>query len=130
MARRGKFGKAALLMGAAAMAAGVLLKRDKVAGLLTSGSSGTSSGTDWAPTRVPEPSNYDAPGPVANTATPVPAPEPEVLTETGAIDEAAEEAAAAAEAANIGGQVSDYADVDDPSLVADEATRPLVEAGE
>ena len=34
MARRGRFGKAALLMGAAAVAAGVLLKRDKVTALL------------------------------------------------------------------------------------------------
>ncbi|MGH3102016.1 MAG: hypothetical protein ACRDPU_13590 [Thermoleophilia bacterium] len=40
MARRGKFGKAALLMGAAAVAAGVLLKREKVAGLLGQGALG------------------------------------------------------------------------------------------
>ena len=110
MARRGKFSKAALLMGAAAVAAGVLLKRDKVAGLLSPGSRDTPE-PSWTPSPPPAPSNYDAPGPVANTATPVPAPEPEVRTETGAIDEAAEEAAAAAEAANIGGTVSDYADV-------------------
>ena len=67
---------------------------------------------------------------MANTATPVPAPEPLVRDEDGAIDEAAEEAAAAAEAANIGGPVSDYAGIQEPRLAADEADRPLVEAGE
>src|SRR3954471_11633563 len=129
MARRGKFGRAALLLGAAAVAAGVLLKKDKVQGLLSSGSSAPAEG-GWAPAPAAGPSNYDAPGPVANTATPVPAPEPEVRTETGAIDEAAEEAAAAAEAANIGGTVSEYADVIDPDEPATEADRPLAEAGE
>ena len=48
--------------------------------------------------------------------------------EPGRIDEAAEEAAAAAEAANIGGTVSDYAGPAD--LPATEAERPLAEAGE
>src|SRR6476659_2278201 len=129
MARRGKFGKAALLMGAAAVAAGVLLKRDKVAGLLGQGQQ-AASGPSWTPAPAPAPANYDAPGPVANPSTPVPAPEPFVLEEDGSIDEQAEEAAAAAEAANIGGQVSDYASVQDPDLGADEADRPLVEAGE
>ena len=52
-------------------------------------------------------------------------PEPQ---RPAAIDEAAEEAAAAAEAANIGGTVSAYAG---PSgEPADEAERPLAEAGE
>ncbi len=71
-------------------------------------------------------SNYDAAGPVANTATAVPVPPP---YEEPAIDEAAEEAAAAAEAANIGGPVSDYAG---PELgeVATPEERPLAEAGE
>jgi len=129
MARRGKFGRAALLLGAAAVAAGVLLKKDKVTGLLSSGSQQPAD-TGWAPAPATGPSNYDAPGPVANTATPVPAPEPEVLTDTGAIDEAAEEAAAAAEAANIGGTVADYADTREEDQVADEADRPLAEAGQ
>ena len=123
MARRGKFGKAALLMGAAAVAAGVLLKRDKVAGLLPG------RGQTYeppAPPPPPAPSNYDVSGPVANTATPVPAPDPQ---QPEAIDEAAEEAAAAAEAANIGGTVSDYAGPE-YGEVADEAERPLAEAGE
>ena len=129
MARRGKFGKAALLMGAAAVAAGVLLKRDKVAGLLGQGQQAAEP--SWTPAPAPPaPSNYDAPGPVANTATPVPAPEPFIREEDGSIDEQAEEAAAAAEAANIGGQVSDYAAIQEPDLVAPEADRPLVEAGE
>src|SRR4051794_6211182 len=130
MARRGKFGRAALLLGAAAVAAGVLLKKDKVQGLLSSGGSSAPADTGWAPAPAAGPSNYDAPGPVANPATPIPAPEPEVLTDTGGIDEAAEEAAAAAEAANIGGQVSDYAGVMDESEPATEAERPLAEAGE
>jgi hypothetical protein len=107
-----------LLVGAAVVAAGIFLKRDKVAGLLPSRTepySPPSSG----------PSNYDAPGPVANTATPVPAPEAQ---EPAAVDEAAEEAAAGAEAANIGGTVSDYAGPNGEP--ATEAERPLAEAGE
>jgi D-alanyl-D-alanine carboxypeptidase/D-alanyl-D-alanine-endopeptidase (penicillin-binding protein 4) len=109
-----------LLFGAAVVAAGVLLKRDKVAGLLPG------RGQTYEPPapHQPGPSNYDAPGPVAITATPVPAPEPQ---EPEAIDEAHEEAAAAAEAANIGGVVSDYAGpADEP---ATEAERPVAEAG-
>ena len=67
-------------------------------------------------------------GPVANTATPVPAPDPQGEP-PATIDEADEEAAAAAEAAAIGGNSSDYAG---PELgeTADEAHRPLAEAGE
>jgi hypothetical protein len=113
-----------LLLGGVAMAllAGVLFKRDKVVGLLPS------RGQTYEPPATPPPpgpSNYDAPGPVANTATPVPAPDPQ---QPQAIDEDAEEAAAAVEAANIGGVVSDYAGPAD--LPADEAERPLAEAGE
>jgi hypothetical protein len=111
-----------LLLGAAVVAAGVLLKRDKVAGLLPG------RGQTYAPPYEPPspgPSNYDAPGPVANTATPVPAPDPQ---RPEPIDEAAEEAAAAAEAANIGGVVSDYAGI--TGEVASEEERPLAEAGE
>jgi flagellar assembly factor FliW len=111
--------KRLLLLGTAVVAAAVLLKRDKVAGLLPSRSE-----TPYTPPST-GPSNYDAPGPVANTATPVPVPE---AYEPPAIDEDAEEAAAAAEAANIGGVVSDYAGPE--GLPADEAERPLAEAGE
>jgi hypothetical protein len=111
-----------LLFGAAVVAAGVLLKRDKVAGLLPGRGQTYEPPTEPPP---PAPSNYDAPGPVANTATPVPAPDPQ---QPEAIDEAAEEAAAAAEAANIGGVVSDYAGPSDQP--ATEAERPLAEAGE
>jgi hypothetical protein len=67
-------------------------------------------------------------GPAQNTATKVPAPEPQVRDETGGIDERAEEEAAAAEAAAIGGKVEDYAGPDGEP--ADEAMRPLAEAGE
>ena len=113
--------KLLLLGGAVAVAAAALWKRDKVAGLLPSR---TETHEPPAPP-APGPSNYDAPGPVANTATPVPAPDPQ---EPAAIDERAEEAAAAAEAANIGGTVSDYAGPAD--LPPTEAQRPLAEAGE
>jgi len=107
-----------LLLGAAVVAAGIFLKRDKVAGLLP-------SRTEPYEPPAPGPSNYDAPGPVANTATAVPVPEPH---QPAAIDEAAEEAAAAAEAANIGGTVSDYVGPDGER--ASEEFRPLAEAGE
>ena len=75
---------------------------------------------------VPAPSNYDIGGPAANTATHVPVPAPAVPSE---IDEEAEIAAAAAEAAGIGGTVSPYAS-DDPVMLADEELRPLLEGGE
>jgi hypothetical protein len=111
--------RAILLGGAAiAVAAGVLYKRDKIAGMLPG------RGETYEP-HVPGPSNYDVSGPVENTATPVPAPDPQ---QPAAVDEAAEEAAAAAEAANIGGPVSDYAGPADQA--ATEAERPLAEAGE
>src|SRR5215207_2976705 len=121
-----------LLAGGAVVAAGAaaLLKRDKVAGLLPSRSSEPETAP---PPPVPsQPSNYDAPGPVANTATPVPAPDPQpdpLAGEPPHIDEAAEEAAAAAEASNIGGAPPEYAGeaLDEP---AGEAFRPLAEAGE
>ena len=119
-----------LLLATAGAAAAAFLNRDKVAGLLRPGSE-ESGAQDWTPAPPPAPSNYDAPGPVANTATPVPAPEPVVRTDTGAIDEEAEVQAAAAEAANIGGPGGGYAPVlDETSSVAGEAERPLAEAGE
>ena len=115
-----------LLIGGAVVAAGAaaLLKRDKVAGLLPS-RAGEPEPVRPAP---PQPSNYDAPGPVANTATPVPAPDPHGEP-PATIDEAAEEAAAAAEAGAIGGSPSEYAGAE-ADAPADEAFRPLAEAGE
>jgi hypothetical protein len=110
----------ALLLGGAltAIVAAVFFKRDKIAALLPG------RGETYEP-HAPGPSNYDVSGPVANTATAVPAPE---ARQPPAVDEAAEEAAAAAEAANIGGPVSDYAGpTGEP---ATEAERPLAEAGE
>jgi hypothetical protein len=118
-------GKLLLLGGAVAAAGAVaLLKRDKVAGLLPSRAG---EPAPYSPV-PPQPSNYDAPGPVANTATPIPAPDPHGRPPES-IDEAAEEAAAAAEAAAIGGSVSDYAGAE-PGEAVDEAHRPLAEAGE
>jgi len=107
----------------AAVGAAALLKRDKVAALLPSRTGGEAPPAP-AP---PQQTNYDAPGPVANTATPVPAPDSHE-TPPPAIDEAAEEAAAAAEAGAIGGTVNEYAGPDGEP--ADEAHRPLAEAGE
>jgi hypothetical protein len=108
----------------AAAGAAAALKRDKVAALLPSRSGGE-GGADPTP---PQPSNYDAPGPVANTATPIPAPDPHGEPPAH-IDPVAEEAAAAAEAAAIGGSPTEYAG-DELGEPADEAFRPLAEAGE
>jgi hypothetical protein len=112
-----------LMLGGIAVAAGTVayLKRDRVAGLLPSRTQEPA-----APPPPPAPSNYDAPGPPANTATPVPAPEPQV--HPAGLDEQAEVDAAAAEAANIGGTVSDYAGPDGEYATPEEA--PLAEAGE
>ena len=125
-----------LLIGGALVAAGAaaLKNRQKVAGLIGARSSvsepppPTNPAATFTPQAVPTPTpaNYDAPGPPANTATPVPAPDP---LEPEAIDEEAEVAAAAKEAANIGGTVSDYAGTE-TGEIADEELRPLVEAGE
>jgi len=119
MARSSRRGRL-LLLGAAAVAAGVFLKRDKVAGLLPS------RAETYSPP-APGPSNYDAPGPVANTATAVPVPE---AYEPEPVDEAAEEAAAAAEAANIGGPAPDYAAAAEPGQLAPDEEVPVAEAGE
>lgn len=139
---------------AAGVAAVVYVKRDRARALLPGESS---SPEPYSPPPPPQPSNYDAPGPVANTATPIPAPDPVVVPEPAAIvpeptsapepseqheslvevlaeappafDEAAEEDAAAAEAAAIGGSPSDYVG-SEPGFAADEAERPLAESGE
>jgi hypothetical protein len=118
-----------LLLGGlvAALGAGLLLKRDKVAALLPGRSEEFSAPPGgWAPP-PPAPSNYDVGGPVSNTATPVPAPDP---VQPPAVDEAAEEAAAAAEAANIGGPAPDYAAAAEPERLAPEEERPAAEAGQ
>jgi len=137
--RRGGKGKLVLLGGAVAAAgAAVLLKKDKVAGMLPS-RTGDAPAPSPAPT-PPQPSNYDVRGPVANTSTPIPAPDhqqaPPAETPPAddvpappPIDEAAEEAAAAAEAAAIGGTPEQYTG-EDRDIAADEAFRPLAEAGE
>ena len=119
-------GKKSLLLGGVAVAgaAALLLKRDKVTALLPGRSESAPVGSDGGYTPPPV-SNYDASGPVSNTATAVPVPPAQ---EPPTIDEAAEEAAAAAEAANIGGTVSDYAGPDGET--ATDAEAPLAEAGE
>ena len=123
--KRRRPGKKALLIGAVATAAtaALLLKREKVTALLP-GRSDEPAPPEPAYT-PPSVSNYDASGPVANTATSVPVPP---AYEEPTIDEAAEEAAAAAEAGNIGGTVSDYAGPEGEPPTPEEA--PLAEAGE
>jgi hypothetical protein len=111
--------------GVAAAVAALFFKRESVKGLLPGGNTETAPAPQPDAYTPPAVSNYDAAGPVANTATAVPVPP---AFEEPTIDEAAEEAAAAAEAANIGGSVSDYAGPD--GEIADEAYAPLAEAGE
>jgi len=116
-----------LLIGGAAAGVGAAayFGRHKAAALLPS------RGRDEAapaPTAPPQPSNYDAPGPPANTATPIPAPDPQGEP-PAKVDPAAEEAAAAAEAGAIGGEPSDYSGPA-PDEPAGESFRPLAEAGE
>jgi hypothetical protein len=124
---RRRRGRRLLLGGVfAALGVGLLVKRDRVKALLP----GSEPVAPPPPPPPPAPSNYDVAGPVANTATPVPAPDP---VAPQAIDERAEEEAAAAEAANIGGPAPDYAAAAEPGAQApelDEAERPLAEAGE
>ena len=129
--KRRRPGAKTLLIGGAAAAAGgaVLFKRDKVTALLPGGRGDEPAPPEpsYTPSYTPPPvSNYDASGPVTNTATPVPVPP---AYEEPTIDEAAEEAAAAAEAANIGGPVSDYAgsELGEPATPAE---APLAEAGQ
>lgn len=134
----GLMNKRTLLLGGLAVAAvaGALKNRERVAGLIgvRTGASEpprpepAASPPPERPAAPPAPANYDLSGPAANTATPVPAPEPLVHGE-GAIDERAEEEAAAAEAAAIGGSAPEYAGLE-PGELAGEAERPLMEAGE
>jgi hypothetical protein len=137
------FSARTLVLGGLAVAAAAALKnKRKAAALIGSQSStpepyqppstapvGAPSATPGEPAPAPAVSNFDAPGPPENTATPVPAPDPQVHEPEGGIDEAAEEEAAAAEAGNIGGPDPVYADsvLDEP---AEAEVRPLAEAGE
>jgi hypothetical protein len=120
--RRPPVGKLLIGGGIAAGLLALLYKRDAVRGLLPGGSTESAPAE---PTYTPPPvSNYDASGPVANTATAVPVPP---AFEEPAVDEAAEEAAAAAEAANLGGPVSDYEGPEGD--LATESERAVAEAG-
>ena len=105
--------KRLLLVGVAVAAGAAYAKRDQVRQLLPGGSSAPPE--PYSPP-APGPSNYDVAGPPANTATPVPAPEPVVTPEPGrsepveeqaiqaddtpALEDAIADAAAAAEAAD------------------------------
>jgi hypothetical protein len=105
--------KRLLLVGVAVAAGAAYAKRDQVRQLLPGGSQPEPE--PYSPP-APAPSNYDVSGPPANTATPVPAPEPVVTPEPGrsepveeapiqaddtaAVEDAIADAAAAAEAAS------------------------------
>jgi hypothetical protein len=171
---RSSFRRFLLVGGAlAAVAAGAYVKRERMRELLPGGSSAPEP---YSPPAPPQPSNYDAPGPPANTATPIAAPDPVVTPDPARsdpveeqaipaddpqaveaavdaaaadaradgiragddpsrqdvpepIDEAAEERAAAAEAAAIGGRPHEYAG-SEPDEPISEAERPLAESGE
>ena len=117
-----------ILAGCAALGAAATgyLQRKRAAGTSPSGQAIEPPQPSHQEQAPPQPSNFDASGPVANTATPIPAPDHHPQ---GAIDEAEEERAAAAEAAAIGGAAPDYPGLafDEP---ADPAFAPLSEAGE
>jgi hypothetical protein len=119
-----------ILGGLAAGAAYALRNNPTVKGLLGGGGPAPAPYNPPGPAPAPPVANADVAGPPQNTATHVPAPEPLVHAPEGGIDEEAEVAAAAAEAANIGGTPAEYPSEDDPSAPIDEALRPLEEAGE
>lgn len=76
------------------------------------------------------PANYDVSGPPANTATPLAStPTDAPAAPDSGFDEEAEVAAAAADAAAIGGAVPEYASSREDEL-ADPSEAPLIEAGE
>ena len=76
--------KRLLLVGVAVAAGAAYAKRDTVRQLLPGGSSPAPEPD--SPPAPPQPSNYDAPGPPANTATPVAAPEPVVTPDPARSD--------------------------------------------
>jgi hypothetical protein len=130
-----------VLGGLAVAAAAAVKNRTKVAGLLGAKSSAPEpyprpaeapvgvAAAEPGPAPAPAVANADAAGPPSNTATAVPAPDPQVHDPAGAIDEVAEEQAAAAEAANIGGPDPAYAG-DEPGEPAPAADVPVEESGE
>src|SRR5690349_1458226 len=72
--RRPPVGKLLIGGGVAAGLLALLFKRDAVRGLLPGGSSESTPAPDPGAYTPPPVSNYDAPGPVTNTATAVPVP--------------------------------------------------------
>jgi hypothetical protein len=124
------FSARSLVLGGLAIAAyGALKNKQAISGLLGGGDGPSYTPAPYpGPTPAPAVANADVAGPPENTATHVPAPDPQIHDPAGGIDEAAEAAAAGAEAANIGGTPEEYPDED--GLASDEAARPLEEAGE
>lgn len=119
-----------ILGGLAAGAAYALRNNPTVKGLLGGGGEPAAAPHN-PPEAAPAPAvaNVDVAGPPENTSTHVPAPDPLVHEPMGGIDEQAEEEAAAAEAANIGGTPDTYPSEADPTEPVEEALRPVEEAG-
>ena len=95
-----------LLVGVAVAAGAAYAKRDQVRRLLPGGS--PPEPEPYTPP-MPGPSNYDAPGPPANTATPVPAPEPVVTPEPGRSEPVDEQAIQADDTAAVEDAIADAA---------------------
>src|SRR4051794_1372798 len=119
----------------AVAAAGAYVKRDRVRQLLP-GTSSDAVPQPYSPP-APAPSNYDAPGPPANTATPIPAPDPVVSPEPGRSEpvenfpvqaDDPQAAAAAVDAAAADALAEGIGAVDEPGLQG--APEPIDEAAE
>lgn len=115
-------GRAAVVGGVAAGTAGLFLRRRGA----EAPPSAPVPGSDFTQASPPGIANYDASGPPSNTATPVPAID--ASAEPLGIDEESEVAAAAAEAANIGGPEIDYASAE-PDMTAGDAEVAVFEGG-
>jgi hypothetical protein len=132
---RSSFRRFLLVGGAlAAVAAGAYVKRERMRALLP-GSSGPEPPS--SPPAPPAPSNYDAPGPPANTATPVPAPDAIVTPDAVRTEPVEEEAVqaddpqaveAAVDAAAAAALAGGIRTADDPGQ--QDAPEPIDEAAE
>ena len=131
-----------LIIGGLALGAAYAAKNRRAASGLLGGGQGTpepypapaaapvgARSAEPGPSPAPAVANADVAGPPENTSTHVPAAEPTIHEPAGGIDELAEEEAAAAEAANIGGTPEDYPSEEDASIQIDEELRPVEEAG-
>jgi hypothetical protein len=100
--------KRLLLVGVAVAAGAAYAKRDQVRQLLPGGSQPSPTPEPYSPPPA-APSNYDVSGPPANTATPVPAPEPVVTPEPGRSEPVEEQAIQADDTAAVEDAIADAA---------------------